>query len=59
MLTLIIGLFFNLFLIFSCSEGYRVGMLLAFVSEGDNALDAVQLASYVNLWKGWVNLKVC
>ena len=47
-----------IYFIFSVERGHKVAVLLKFVAEGDNALDSVELVSYLNSWKGWVNLKV-
>ena len=33
-------------------------MLLTFCAEGDNMREAVQLATYLNSWKNWLDLEV-
>ena len=41
-----------------CSADVSAALLLLFCSEGDNALDAIQLATAVNTWLHLVDLKV-
>nr|UCK81622.1 proteasome assembly chaperone 2 [Arenicola marina] len=37
-------------------RGVAAAVLLMFVSEGDNALDAIRLATHLNQWQKWIDL---
>ena len=42
----------------SCKLNFPVGILSKFCEEGDNFVDAIQLASYINSWQDWVDISV-
>jgi hypothetical protein len=49
---------FQLFNYFSVEDNIPIAVLLAFASEGDNALDGVGLATYYNQWAKLVSIFV-
>ena len=48
----------SLLCLYSEKAGLRAAVALIFCAEGDNAIDAINLITYVNSWKDWIDLKV-
>ena len=49
---------FNLHVVCSVEEGVPCCIMLRFCAEGDNVLDAVEVATYINALFKWINLEV-